>query len=132
VLAYGGLPEHLDKDKFTEEVNRAQSVAFFTLVFMQWFNLLATRTRRRSLFAHNPFWGPNRNWWVIAGMACSAGLLFFFSYPPFFQTAFLTRGAPVEYIFLPFAFGAFILLVDEARKWAARTWPGGLVAKISW
>jgi len=132
VFAYGGLPDHLDAARFAEEVNRGQSVAFFTLVFMQWFNLLATRTRRRSIFTQNPFFGPTRNLWVIAGMLGSMALLFFFSYPPFFQEAFLTRGVPVEYVFIPFAFGAFVLLVDEARKWELRRNPKGFIAKISW
>jgi sodium/potassium-transporting ATPase subunit alpha len=132
VLAYGGLPKHLDPAAFAEQVNRAQSVAFFTLVFMQWFNLLATRTRRRSIFTQNPLFGPTRNLWVIAGMLGSAGLLFFFSYPPFFQKAFLTRGAPVEYVFLPFAFGVFILFLDEARKWELRRRPNGFIGRISW
>lgn len=132
VFAYGGLPDHLDSAGWQEAVNRGTSVTFFTLVFMQWFNLLATRTRRRSIFQQNPFYGPKRNLWVIAGMAGSLGMLFFFSYPPFFQKAFLTRGVPVEYVFLPFAFGSFILLADEARKWANRRYPAGILANIAW
>lgn len=91
VFAFGGLPPELDQADFNEHVARAQAVYFFTLVFMQWGNLLATRTRRLSIFQHNPFWGPNRNLFVPCAMACSAAFVFFFSYVPFFQKAFVTR-----------------------------------------
>lgn len=63
---------------------------FYTLVFMQWGNLLATRTRRLSLFQQPP-WGRNSNWLVFPAMLASAACAFFFSYPPFFQKALLTR-----------------------------------------
>jgi len=66
---------------------------FFTLVGMQWGNLLATRTRRLSIFQHNPFSSTSgaRNWWIPPAMLASLAFLFFFSYVPFFQNTFLTR-----------------------------------------
>lgn len=66
---------------------------FFTLVGMQWGNLLATRTRRLSIFQHNPFSpsSPAKNWWIPPAMLASLAFLFFFSYVPFFQNTFLTR-----------------------------------------
>jgi magnesium-transporting ATPase (P-type) len=93
VFAYGGLPTQYDPDAFAEAVNVAQSVYFFTLVGMQWGNLLSTRTRRLSIFQANPF-GPNspsRNLWIPPAMLASVSFLFFFSYVPFFQNTFLTR-----------------------------------------
>lgn len=43
-----------------------------------------------------------------------------------------TSRVPVEYFFLPAAFGMCILLLDEARKWMVRRWSGGLMAKCAW
>lgn len=132
VLAYGGLPDDIDADAFAEHTNRAQSVYFFTLVFMQFGNLLATRTRRLSLFQHNPFWGKARNWWILPAICVSLVFAFFLSYPSFFQSALLTRGVPVEHVFIPVTFGMGLLFLDEARKWGVRTWPGGFLAKVAW
>lgn len=66
-------------------------------------NLLATRTRRLSLFQH-PFIGNPRtsNKYIIPAMIAGLAFCFFFSYVPFFHNTFLTRGVPVEHIFLPF------------------------------
>ncbi|BEI88802.1 uncharacterized protein CcaverHIS019_0201640 [Cutaneotrichosporon cavernicola] len=130
-LAFGGLPEDVDPIKFNEQVNVAQSVYFFTLVFMQFGNLLATRTRRLSFFQHPP-WGETANWYILPAMAFSLVFLFFLSYPPFFQSALLTRGVPVEYIFIPITFGIGLLFLDEARKFCVRKWPKGFLAKIAW
>ncbi|RSH91845.1 hypothetical protein EHS25_009215 [Saitozyma podzolica] len=134
VLAYGGLPPQYDPDAYAEAVNVAQSVYFFTLVGMQWGNLLSTRTRRLSIFQANPFGpnSPNRNLWIPPAMLASLAFLFFFSYVPFFQNTFLTRGVPVEYIFLPFAFALGILFLDETRKYFVRKYPKGFLARIAW
>jgi len=127
----------------------ADSSYFFTLVGMQFGNLLATRTRRLSIFTSNPFGpnSPNRNWWIPPAMLASLGFLFFFSYIPFFQKTFLTRvsppsppaevkadlqGVPVEHIFIPFTFAIGILFLDETRKYFVRTYPKGFLAKIAW
>jgi sodium/potassium-transporting ATPase subunit alpha len=117
---------------------------------MQWGNLLATRTRRLSLFQH-PFIGggvKSSNPWIIPAMLTSMGFCFFFSYVPFFQKTFLTsvrtsssagsssltcsQGVQVEYIFLPLAFGCGLLMLDEARKYWIRRYPRGLLAKAAW
>jgi len=107
-MSYGVLPESYDTEAYTEVVNVAQSMYvhlygwyhladltsyFFTLVGMQWGNLLATRTRRLSIFQHNPFTSISgaRNWWIPPAMLASLAFLFFFSYVPFFQNTFLTR-----------------------------------------
>ncbi|KAG8735312.1 hypothetical protein FRC10_010750 [Ceratobasidium sp. 414] len=101
VLGFGNWPT-LD----TEKLSKAQSVYFFTLVIMQWGNLLATRTRKLSIFQHK----PSGNWYIFPAMACALVIGIFFSYVPFFQHTFLTRGVPVEHYFLPLAFGAGILM----------------------
>ncbi|GMK56262.1 hypothetical protein CspeluHIS016_0301020 [Cutaneotrichosporon spelunceum] len=131
VLAFGGLPADIDRTEFNEHVNVAQSVYFFTLVFMQFGNLLATRTRRLSFFQHPP-WGSTANWYILPAVASSLGFLFFLSYPPFFQSALLTRPVPVEYIFIPITFGIGLLFLDEVRKFCVRRWPKSFLARIAW
>ncbi|QRV78443.1 sodium/potassium-transporting ATPase subunit alpha [Ceratobasidium sp. AG-Ba] len=123
VLGFGDWPTLT-----TEKLNKAQSVYFFTLVIMQWGNLLATRTRKLSIFQHP----PSGNWYIFPAMACALAIAFFFSYVPFFQNTFLTRGVPVEHYFIPLTFGIAIVLLDETRKWFVRRYPRGLLAKIAW
>ncbi|KAG9084053.1 hypothetical protein FRC06_004255 [Ceratobasidium sp. 370] len=101
VLGFGNWPT-LDAEK----LSKAQSVYFITLVIMQWGNLLATRTRKLSILQHR----PSGNWYIFPAMACALVIGIFFSYVPFFQRTFLTRGIPVEHYFLPLAFGAGILM----------------------
>ncbi|BEI81001.1 hypothetical protein CcaverHIS002_0201610 [Cutaneotrichosporon cavernicola] len=115
----------------TNKSTSHRASTFFTLVFMQFGNLLATRTRRLSFFQHPP-WGETANWYILPAMAFSLVFLFFLSYPPFFQSALLTRGVPVEYIFIPITFGIGLLFLDEARKFCVRKWPKGFLAKIAW
>jgi sodium/potassium-transporting ATPase subunit alpha len=39
---------------------------------------------------------------------------------------------PVEYWFLPMAFGVGLLGLDELRKMMVRKYPGGFWARIAW
>ncbi|KAG8712443.1 hypothetical protein FRC11_000131 [Ceratobasidium sp. 423] len=123
VLGFGNWPT-LDNEK----LNKAQSVYFFTLVIMQWGNLLATRSRKLSIFQHK----PSGNWYIFPAMICALVIGIFFSYVPFFQKTFLTRGVPVEHYFLPVAFGLGLLLLDETRKFMVRKYPNGVLAKLAW
>ncbi|KAF8512185.1 sodium-potassium ATPase [Gautieria morchelliformis] len=111
-----------------EDLNRAQSVYFFTLVIMQWGNLLSTRCRKLSIFQHT----PAKNWYLVPAMICSLVVAIFFSYIPFFQNAFLTRGIPAEHYFIPMAFGAVLLFLDETRKYFVRRNPKGVLARLAW
>ncbi|KAM0791484.1 hypothetical protein ACM66B_005937 [Microbotryomycetes sp. NB124-2] len=123
----------LDTDVFNEHLAKAQSIYFFNLVIMQWFSLLAVRTRRLSIFQQKPL-GDDRtsNPWLFASMAASLALAIFFSYVPVFQNIFLTRGIAAEYFCLPMAYGVVLLLLDEGRKWWVRTRPTSLLAKAAW
>ncbi|CEL53522.1 sodium/potassium-transporting ATPase subunit alpha [Rhizoctonia solani AG-1 IB] len=123
VLGFGDWPT-LDNEK----LSKAQSVYFFTLVIMQWGNLLATRSRKLSIFQHK----PSGNWYIFHAMICALAIGIFFSYVPFFQKTFLTRGVPVEHYFLPVAFGLGLVLLDEGRKFMVRKYPNGLLAKLAW
>ncbi|KAJ8522214.1 hypothetical protein ONZ45_g1140 [Pleurotus djamor] len=121
-----------DPDLIAELTNKAQSIYFFNLVIMQWFNLLATRTRRLSLFQQNPLKGKSRNLLLFPAMLAALALACFFSYVPWFQKIFLTRGIRAEYFFLPMAYGVVVLFVDEARKWYNRKRPNSVLAWLAW
>lgn len=111
-----------------ELLNRAQSVYFFTLVIMQWGNLLATRGRKLSIFQHT----PALNYYLFPAMGLALCLAVFFSYVPFFQKIFLTRGIPAENYFIPITFGIGLLTLDEVRKFFVRRYPKGFLARIAW
>ncbi|KAK8853203.1 hypothetical protein IAR55_003905 [Kwoniella newhampshirensis] len=136
VLAYGGLPAQYNPEAFAEALNKAQSIYFFTLVIMQFGNLLSTRTRRLSIFQSNPFTfllhRGTGNWRLLPAMLASLAFLFFFSYVPFFQHTFLTRGVSIEHFFIPFGFALAISILDESRKYGVRRWPKGFLAQVAW
>lgn len=99
----------------------------------QWFNILATRTRRLSIFQHPPIFNKRtQNWYIFPAMAFALAVIFIFCYIPGLQHTLGTTQVPVEYFFLPMAFGMGILLLDETRKWSVRRWPKGFFAKIAW
>ncbi|KAJ7211563.1 hypothetical protein GGX14DRAFT_534540 [Mycena pura] len=128
---YGGAD--VDPAVLTELTNRAQSLYFFNLVIMQWFNLLSTRTRRLSLFQQNPIGSPaTRNFFLFPAMFGALALACFFSYVPVFQNVFLTRGVAAQYFFLPMAYGVMLLFLDEMRKLWTRTHPRSFLARIAW
>ncbi|KAK7054487.1 hypothetical protein VNI00_003685 [Paramarasmius palmivorus] len=130
-LKYGNYD--VDPELLAEVTNKAQSIYFFNLVIIQWGNLLATRTRRLSLFQQNPLWGKrSQNLWLLPAMAIALGLACLFSYVPWFQKVFLTRGVDVEFFFLPMAYGVGVVFLDEMRKWWNRTHPKSLLARVAW
>jgi sodium/potassium-transporting ATPase subunit alpha len=97
------------------------------------FNLLATRTRRLSIFQQPPIFNKaTQNWSLFPAMIFAIVVVFIFCYIPSLQDVIGTRSIPVEHWFLPAAFGAGLLILDEARKYCVRTWPNGLLAKIAW
>ncbi|KAJ6599519.1 hypothetical protein B0H10DRAFT_2084333 [Mycena sp. CBHHK59/15] len=123
----------VDPDLLSELTNRAQSLYFFNLVIMQWFNLMSTRTRRLSLFQQNPVGSSmTRNVYIFPAMLMALALACFFSYIPWFQSIFLTRGISAEYFFLPMAYGTMLLFLDETRKYWNRGHPNSWLAAIAW
>ncbi|KAH7381738.1 hypothetical protein BKA66DRAFT_419220 [Pyrenochaeta sp. MPI-SDFR-AT-0127] len=132
-LKFGDYGEGLDPDYVTEVANHASSIYFVTLVVMQLFNLLATRTRRLSIFQQPPLFNKDtQNWTLFPAMIFAIVVVFIFCYIPSLQNTIGTREVPVEYWFLPAAFGFGLLVLDEARKYCVRTWPNGFLAKIAW
>jgi sodium/potassium-transporting ATPase subunit alpha len=127
-LKFGIYDEQYDTDYINKTANEASSIYFVTLVVMQLFNLLATRTRRLSIFQQPPIFNKKtQNLLLFPAMVFAIVVVFIFCYPPSVQEAIDTTTIPVEYWFFPVAFGIGLLLLDEARKWAIRTWPQGLL-----
>jgi sodium/potassium-transporting ATPase subunit alpha len=132
-FGYGTVPTTVDQGFYNARLNEASSVYFVNLVVMQWFSLMALRTRRLSIFQHPPLFNNlTQNWYLFPAMLFALVMAFFWLYIPKLQTTLNTTSVPVEHFFLPAAFGLVILFLDEARKWAVRTWPNGLLAKIAW
>ncbi|KAI0036987.1 sodium-potassium ATPase [Vararia minispora EC-137] len=124
-LGFGNWPG-LTNDLLYE----AQSVYFFTLVLMQWGNLLATRTRKSSIVQLPPSWRVNKM--VVPAAIVALVLGIFFHYVPVFHSIFQTSNIPVEYFFLPMTFGLGLLVLDELRKLVVRRYPKSPVARIAW
>jgi sodium/potassium-transporting ATPase subunit alpha len=74
----------------------------------------------------------SQNWVLFPSMIFAIVVVFIFCYIPGLQNTIDTREIPVEYWFLPAAFGIGLLSLDEARKYCVRTWPKGFLAKIAW
>lgn len=116
----------------SETLYTAQSVYFLTLVEMQFGNLLATRTRRRSFFQQNPLRGPTVNHSLFVAIPVSLGLTLIILLVPFLQNIFDTRPPPIELWFAPLIFSVVLFACDELRKYCARRWPKGMIARIAW
>lgn len=133
VLTFGNLPSHIDPDHFTTVSNRASSIYFVTLVIMQMFNLMATRTRYLSIFQHPPFFNKQTaNYYQILAILFAIVVIFFFNYIPWFQKVISSATIPVEYFFLPVAFGIGLLTIDELRKLIVRKYPKSIVGRMAW
>ncbi|RHZ58357.1 hypothetical protein CDV55_104977 [Aspergillus turcosus] len=132
-FGFGAVPANVDPNYFTARLNEASSVYFINLVVMQWFNLMAIRTRRLSIFSHPPaFNKKTQNLLLFPAILFALGIAVFWLYIPAFQNALATTSVPAENYFLPAAFGLGILILDELRKAAVRRWPDGILAKMAW
>ncbi|KAF4979231.1 hypothetical protein FZEAL_4514 [Fusarium zealandicum] len=132
-FSFGKLPESIDPDYYQARLNEASSIYFVNLVVMQWFNLLAVRTRRLSIFQHPPLFNRDtQNWYLLPAMLFALAMAFFWLYVPEFQNLLGTAEVPVEHWFLPMAFGIGLILVDEARKYFVRSYPRGVLARMAW
>ncbi|SGY21437.1 BQ5605_C016g08237 [Microbotryum silenes-dioicae] len=111
----------------------AQSIYFFNLVIIQWFNLLSTRTRRLSIFSQPP-WGSERtrNYRLFPAMVAALLLAVFFSTVPLLQRVLKTATPGIEYYGLPLGYGVAMLTLDEVRKAINRRYPKGLMARVAW
>jgi sodium/potassium-transporting ATPase subunit alpha len=132
-FSFGTLPDWIDPDYYNEQYIIASSIYFVNLVVMQWFNLIATRTRRLSIFQHPPaFNKETENLYLFPAIIFSLLMAIFWLYPPAIREVIDTAPVPVEYWFLPFCFGLYTIVIDEARRYAVRRWPNSLIAKAAW
>ncbi|KAF2197868.1 calcium ATPase [Delitschia confertaspora ATCC 74209] len=134
-LRYGDLdPKYgISQEHFTQVANEASSVYFVNLVVMQLFNLLATRTRRLSIFQQPPIFNRRtQNLLLFPAMLFAILIIFIFCYIPSIQTTIGTTAVPVEYFFLPAAFGLGLLGLDEGRKFMVRKWPKSWIGRVAW
>ncbi|KUJ19293.1 putative H /K ATPase alpha subunit [Mollisia scopiformis] len=130
---YGTLPNNIDQDYYNARLAEASSIYFVNLVVMQWFNLMASRTRRLSIFQHPPILNKQtQNWYLFPAIALALCMAIFWLYIPQLQSTLHTSRVPAEHFFLPAAFGLGILFLDELRKWGVRKWPGGLLENCAW
>jgi sodium/potassium-transporting ATPase subunit alpha len=132
-LGYGIYPDQYDPDYVAQVLATASSIYFANLVIMQWFNLMATRTRRLSIFQQPPAFNKvTQNLWLFPAILFALVVIFIFLYIPGIQVAIASSAIPVEYFFFPVAFGLWLLFADEARKYFVRTYPKSFVAKMAW
>ncbi|KAK2590061.1 hypothetical protein QQS21_012260 [Conoideocrella luteorostrata] len=132
-FSFGNIPSSIDPDYYNAKLSEASSIYFVNLVVMQWFNLMATRTRRLSIFQHPPLFNKETsNWFLFPAILFALGMAVIWLYIPSIQTVLGTSGVPVEHWFLPFTFGLFIILIDELRRASVRRWPDGFLAKAAW
>jgi len=130
---YGSLPDSIDQDYANARLAEASSIYFVNLVVMQFFNLMATRTRRLSIFQHPPaFNKATQNIRLFPAVLFALCMAIFWLYIPQLQNVLGTSRVPAEHFFLPTAFGLGILFLDEVRKYCVRRWPKGTTAKVAW
>jgi len=131
-LSYGNYPDY--NGPYVQQVlAEASSIYFVNLVIMQWFNLMATRTRRLSIFQQPPaFNKETQNLALFPAILFALVVIFIFLYIPGLNTAINASKIPVEYFFLPLAFGLWILFTDEVRKYYVRKYPKGFMARLAW
>ncbi|KAI8904894.1 HAD-like domain-containing protein, partial [Entophlyctis helioformis] len=132
-----GTPGTVSGDKFSAEelaavVATAQCVFHVAMVTINTWVFFIVRNRRVSILESNPFYGPRRNLLVFVTITVSYLIAITNLYTPGIQYVFLTTPVPLMYWFLPWAFGAAILIVDELRKLIVRSFPNSLVAKCAW
>jgi len=128
VLKFYNIEQLADIGLTSELLYEAQSIYFFTLVLMQWGNLLATRSRKLSILQHT----PAKNLYIFPAAIVTLGIALFFCYIPWSQKVFQMRPVPAQHIFIPMIFGIALLMFDETRKYLVRNYPQGFLAKLAW
>ncbi|KAI1432686.1 hypothetical protein GGR50DRAFT_696805 [Xylaria sp. CBS 124048] len=132
-FSFGATPNGFTKDEYTNKLNIASSIYFVNLVVMQWFNLLAVRTRRWSIFQQPPFFNKQtQNLYIIPAIIFAVAMAILWLYIPPLHSILGTVPVPVANWFIPFGFGLFVLILDEARKYCVRTYPKSLIAYLAW
>ncbi|KAJ6788631.1 hypothetical protein PWT90_09441 [Aphanocladium album] len=132
-FSFGKIPDYVTEEYYNARLTEASSIYFVNLVVMQWFNLMAVRCRRLSIFQHPPaFNRATQNLYLFPAILFALCMAFLWCYPPAIQRVIITAPVPVEYWFLPFAFGIYIIFIDEMRRFFVRKYPNSLIAKAAW
>jgi sodium/potassium-transporting ATPase subunit alpha len=122
--SYGGLT----LAEQATAIATGQVVYFITLVVLQLGNLLATRTRVNSIFKQSPRTNPA----LAIGFTTSIGCALIVAYGPAFQGFLGHVNVPAIYWFTPLPVALLIVVLDELRKYAVRTYPTGWIARVAW
>lgn len=120
------------QDELTAFNVTGQSVYFVTLVILQLGNILSIRNKRLSILQADPIRRQRRNPWLLLAVCISFAIAVFVTEEPGIQSLFGTASVPWEFWLIPFPLALAILVMDELRKLAVRTWPKGPLAKIAW
>eukprot|EP00727_Mastigamoeba_balamuthi_P013822 m51a1_g9062 hypothetical protein (1065) ;mRNA; r:78972-82519 len=125
---------NMGQDHYDYLTNTSMSVFFVTLTACQVGNMLATRTRRVSLFQHMPHKKASRNLWLMAGVGFQIlATVLIVELPRLnskVQAVIQTNHVPAKYWGLAFAFSIAIWGADELRKLIARRFPP--IRKFMW
>jgi len=105
-----------------EDVGRARTLAFTTLVFFQLVNVFNARSDRASAL-----WRPFSNKWIWGAVGISVVLQILVIYVPFLQAAFGTSPLSVLDWLVCLAVSSLVLWPIEALKWVARRQGGEAV-----
>ncbi|KAK9447029.1 uncharacterized protein V1518DRAFT_422042 [Limtongia smithiae] len=129
---YSAAPQEIQNEA-SLLLNKASAIYFVTLVVMQWFNAMATRTRYLSIFQHPPLFNSfSQNWRIFTAIVFSIAMIFIFCYIPGIRSVAGSGSIPTAHWFIPAVFGVTILCLDELRKAGVRRWPRSLLAKVAW
>ncbi|MFF4964369.1 cation-translocating P-type ATPase [Streptomyces sp. NPDC001037] len=110
-----GIP-YADFTRDTPVYREAITMVQAGIVVSQFFNALAVRTDRQSVFRAGLLSNP----WLLAAGFFGIGLMAAISYAPPLQAVFRTAPlAPADWAVLA-AFGALLLAAEELRKWTLR------------
>ncbi|WP_150136403.1 cation-translocating P-type ATPase [Streptomyces hyaluromycini] len=110
-----GIP-YADFTKTTPVYREAITMVQAGIVVSQFFNALAVRTDRQSVFRVGLLSNP----WLLAAGGFGIGLMAAISYAPPLQAVFGTAPlAPADWAVLT-GFGALLLAAEELRKWVLR------------
>jgi len=111
-----------------------QCFYFYALVVMQFGNALTSRTAKIPAFRHSAFVGSTKNLRFLLAFMVSAIVFFVTCYVPFIQKGLSTTGLTANWqpLLIPWMGAAVLVCSNEARKFIAERYPGGLVARMLW
>jgi len=103
-------------DSGTRSAAHARTIAFTTLAAFQWFQAVAMRSTRRSVFAL----GVTGNRWLLLGILAAVALQLLVIYTPLGPAVFQTVPLSVVDWLRVLALASSILIADEVRKLIGR------------